>query len=85
MALLGYLAVDNHGTSYQLANATAHPRGQLLRRLGRPKAKPAKVYLDTPQGAAHVGYCIGNQWFTIYEVHSWQGNKMLIAGVTKCK
>jgi hypothetical protein len=70
---IGYMAVGNHGTTYHLTEANKHPRGQLLAKCYRKHA--AKMFVDSERGdtAKHIGYIIGGEWFTVYEVHEWQG------------
>jgi len=70
--LLGYMAMGNLGTTIHLTDAKKHPRGQLLRDLGKTHAK--KVYSDSKEGVTkHVGYIVGKEWFTLYEVREWIG------------
>ena len=69
---LGYLAVGNYGTKLQLTDAKKHPKGHLLEKLGASHAE--KMYIDTTDGETkHAGYIIGGEWFSIYEVHAWEG------------
>ena len=72
---LGYMAVGNYGTTLQLTDAKKHPRGQLLKKLGASHA--AKMYTDTKDGETkHIGYIIGGEWFTVFEVHAWEGGNV---------
>ena len=49
-----------------------HPRKELLERLGATHAE--KMYTDTADGESkHIGYIVGGEWFTIFEVHEWDG------------
>lgn len=68
---LGYLAIDQYGQSERLLEPE-HPRKQLLNKLGRNYAK--KMYCEQVAGGEkHRGYVISGRWFTLYEVHSWEG------------
>ena len=72
--LLGYMAHGNHGTTIHLTDKTTkHPRKQLLKALGRQHT--SKVYCDTKAGSKHIGYIVGGEWFTLYEVHSWNSKR----------
>ena len=65
---LGYIAIDQYGQDFKLYSK--HPRKELLDYLGRKKA--TKMYVDTKSGKSkHIGYIIGGQWFTFYEIHEW--------------
>ena len=69
---LGYMALGHYGTTVHLNNPDKPPRGQLLAKLGATHA--TKVYVDSSDGKSHhVGYIVNNEWFTIYEVHGWEG------------
>jgi hypothetical protein len=71
--LLGYMACSNYGTTHHLTDPKA-PRKQLLKKCGRQHAQ--KFYFDTTAGETkHVGYIIGGEWFTLYEVHEWTNLK----------
>ena len=68
---LGYMATDQTGTTIHLP-ATDFPRKALLERLGAKSAR--KMYVDRADNkTVHIGYVVGQQWFTLYEVHSWEG------------
>lgn len=68
---LGYMAFGNYGTILHLNNPDKPPRGQLLARLGATRA--TKMYVDRTDGQPrHIGYIVGKEWFTIYEVHRWE-------------
>ncbi len=69
---LGYMAIGNYGTTHRLTESGKHPRGQLLEKCYRKHA--AKMYVDDKDGnAKHIGYIVGGEWFTIYEIHEWNG------------
>jgi hypothetical protein len=68
--LLGYLAVSQYGTKLMLTEPK-HPRKQLLAKLGASNCR--KQYSELKSGDKHTGYIVGAEWFTIYEVHSWEG------------
>lgn len=71
---VGYMAVGSYGTTHHLHNPEKPPRAQLLEKCHRKHCD--KIYRDDKDGKAdHVGYIIGGEWFTIYEVHKWSGNK----------
>jgi hypothetical protein len=71
---LGYLARGHRGTLITLTDAKLHPRGQLLKKLGYRSAH--KVLVDGKDGPKHIGYVVGTEWFTIYEVQDWKGGKV---------
>ena len=72
MKKLGYIAIGNYGTRHQLTDPNKHPRGQLLEKCYRKHA--SKMYVDTKDGEAkHIGYIVAGEWFTVYEVHEWNG------------
>lgn len=69
---VGYMAVSNHSRTVHLTNPKKHPRGQLMDKLGSKHCE--KIYIDAENGTAkHIGYIIGREWFTIYEVCEWRG------------
>lgn len=68
---IGYQACGHFGTKLFLHNPDKHPRGQLLDKMGRKHCQ--KIYRDFPNGPKHVGYIVAREWFTITEVHDWQG------------
>jgi hypothetical protein len=71
--LLGYLARSNYGTTHHLTEPK-NPRKQLLEKCGRQHT--SKVFVDTTSGKSkHIGYLVGGEWFTLYEVHEWVGTK----------
>jgi hypothetical protein len=71
---LGYLARGNNGTEWHLTNTDKSPRQQLLEKMCSSHAD--KMYVDDKEGnAKHVGYIVRGEWFTIYEVHEWTGDK----------
>ena len=62
---VSFMAVDQYGQTYH--DLGAHPRKELLARLGYRKAN--KMYTDKTDGTTcHVGYVIGPHWLTLYEV-----------------
>jgi hypothetical protein len=71
---LGYMAVGNRGTTHHLTEPGRHPRRQLLDKCGRSHAD--KMYVDHTGGPpTHIGYIVGGEWFSVYEVHTWNGGK----------
>lgn len=59
-----YMAIDQYGQTF---HGLKHPRKDLLERLGRKHA--SKMYVDGQDGKArHIGYVIGQQWLTVYQV-----------------
>lgn len=69
---VGYMAVSNQSRTIRLANPKKHPRKQLMDKLGYKHCE--KIYVDDKTGTAkHIGYVIGREWFTIYEVCEWCG------------
>ena len=59
-----YMGIDQHGWCY---HDLKHPRKDLMERLGIKHA--AKMYVDGKDGKSyHIGYVIGNNWITLYEV-----------------
>jgi acyl-CoA synthetase (NDP forming) len=56
-----YMARDQYGQTVMIHK---HPRKELCERVGIRHAD--KMYIDTPEGAKHVGYVIGGQWFTVW-------------------
>lgn len=72
---LGYLAIDQYGSTYNLTSAD-HPRKQLGAKLGLNPAGFRKMYRDGADGAAHhVGYICGRLWIELHEVHEWEGGR----------
>ena len=72
---LGYLATGSNGTTVFMFDPKAHPRRQLLAKLGASSVR--KIYVDSKDGTTkHVGYIVGNEWFNVYEVHEWVGGKL---------
>lgn len=69
---LGYLAVNQYGEKVSLPRADQSPRKQLAQQLGTSKLE--KMYIDKKNGStAHVGYVAGDEWWTLFEVHAWEG------------
>lgn len=73
--LLGYMACGHQGTVHHLNKPDVSPRQQLLEHCDRKSAK--KVYCDhkVTGKAMHIGYIVGGEWYTVYEVHSWEGKQ----------
>lgn len=71
---LGHLAVNQYGDTLRLTGPES-PKKQLLALLSASKAKP--MFVDGPKGAKHVGYVVNDCWWTIYEVHAWEGPNAL--------
>ena len=72
---LGYMAIGHFGTTIHMNNPDKPPRKQLLDKLGATHA--TKMYVDSSDGKTHhVGYIVNNEWFTIYEVHGWEGKSV---------
>ena len=67
------IARDQYGTDYPLK--TNHPRKELLDYFGSQHAD--KIYRDTPDGPAHVGYIVRGHWLEIYNVTPWHGKRTL--------
>ena len=71
MKLLGFMARNQFGHTLHLTDPK-HPRAQLIAKA--PSGKVSKMYVDLKAGgSAHIGYVIGRDWWTIYEVHAWEG------------
>lgn len=69
---LGYVAIDQYGQLERLLKPE-HPRKQLLEKLGCTYA--TKMYCDQKQGPPKQrGYVVSGRWFTLYEIHSWEGS-----------
>lgn len=59
-----YMAVDQYGRT---EHGLIHPRRDLMQRVGVQHAE--KIYVDNKvKGRLHVGYVIGQRWFTLYHV-----------------
>lgn len=57
------IAIDQYSN---IEYGLKHPRKDLLKRIGRTKAK--KMYTDAADGTIlHVGYVIGPHWFLLYK------------------
>jgi hypothetical protein len=68
-ALLGFMARSPYGETIHLREPR-FPRQQLLAKLGRQHCQ--KMFVDTKTGEVkHVGYVIGGQWWTLYEVREF--------------
>ena len=69
MDTLGYLAVDQYGSTYQIGDNP--PRKWLMEHLCNQHA--SKMYVDTVDGTSrHAGYVIGGLWLTIHRVCTWK-------------
>ena len=70
---LGYLATGHFGTTYRLVDPDRSPRQQLLEHCHRKHCE--KMYVDSLDTGrpVHKGYIVAGEWFTLYEVHSWNG------------
>lgn len=69
MKHIGYMAIDQYGTTYHidLAKCGDHPRKWLLDHLGRKHAK--KMWVDTRLGKPHhVGWIIRGLWLRVWRV-----------------
>jgi hypothetical protein len=58
------MGVDQYGATYHALGA--HPRRELLRRLGRSHAE--KMYVGDGE---HIGYVIAGRWIALYAVEPW--------------
>ena len=56
-----YMGHDQYGTHYSIAK---HPRKELCEQFNVKHA--AKMYIDRPDGAYHVGYIIAGHWINVY-------------------
>ena len=66
-----HMAIDQYGHTYH--GLGAHPRKELLKRLGRSHAE--RMYCDKSDGTAvHVGYIIGGLWLTLYTVTPFEAS-----------
>ncbi len=62
-----YMAIDQYGHTY---HGLTHPRRDLMNRLCCKHAE--KMYVDTDEGAKHIGYVIAGLWLTLYEVKTYE-------------
>lgn len=72
---MALMAVGSRGgTTLHNINEKA-PRKDLMNRLGSRHAE--KIYVDRKSSAIpmHVGYIIGGEWWTLYNVEPWEGRK----------
>lgn len=59
-----YMAIDQFGNIF---HGLKHPRKDLIEKTGIKHV--SKMYLDSADRKTyHVGYILGKQWFSIYEV-----------------
>ena len=71
-SILGYIAINQYGETIQLTE-TKFPRKQLIYKTGET-GKISKMFIDTISGETkHIGYIIGQNWWTIYNVAEWTG------------
>lgn len=75
---LGYMAVGNDGRTIHLTGED-RPRKQLLEKLGATHAENIYVDLTTENRTKHIGYIVQSTWFTIYEVHDWEGKSTKVS------
>lgn len=67
--LLGFMARNQYGETLHLPSPH-HPRKQLLEKLGRKSC--VRQYTDRKDGsAAHTGYVVGGEWWTLYQVREF--------------
>ena len=60
---------DQYGQAYH--DLGAHPRAELLARLGKSHAE--RMFVDKKSGPpAHIGYIIGGLWVTLYNIEPWE-------------
>ena len=65
---LGYMGIDQYGTTYKL---NKYPRKELLEQLYATGA--SKMYVDTTTGdIKHIGYIITGLWIQVYTINSWK-------------
>ena len=72
--MLGIMAIGHRGTVLH-GLPVKYPRKALLARLSARNAR--KVYtdrIDTGE-SIHIGYIVNGEWFTLYQVHEWRGDK----------
>ncbi len=63
------LAIDQYGQEIWLEGK--HPRAELLKYLGKKHCE--KMYVDKKDGSIkHIGYIVGNQWFTLLNISLWE-------------
>ena len=58
------MGIDQYGTTYHALGA--HPRSELMRRIGRRHAE--KMYVGDGE---HIGYVIGGLWIELFTVERW--------------
>lgn len=64
-----YMAIDQYGNTF---HSLQHPRKELMQRIGINHT--SKMFVEDKNGVAqHVGYVIGNHWFTVYQVLPFKG------------
>ena len=62
--MTNYMAIDQYGQTYP--HLGQFPRQALMNQLS---GKVSKMYVDKTDGSTvHVGYVIGGNWLTLYEV-----------------
>lgn len=63
-----YMGIDQYGQTY---HSLTNPRKDLMKKLGMKSA--SKMYIDKKDGSTkHVGYIIGHNWVTLYEVSPFE-------------
>jgi hypothetical protein len=68
------IAINQYGDKIILQGK--HPRKELIEKVEQIDGphKVSKMYVDDKNGQAkHVGYVIGNLWFTLFTCQEWQG------------
>ncbi|MFA5382418.1 MAG: hypothetical protein WC356_04575 [Candidatus Micrarchaeia archaeon] len=72
---LGYIGIDQYGTSYR---GLKYPRKDLLDKLGRKHADKMwadvlhnGVYEKNEPKRHHIGYIIAGLWIRVYTVYDW--------------
>lgn len=64
--MLGYIAIDQYGTTYQMGNIK-YPRKWLLDYFDRQSAN--KMFVDTKEGKTkHIGWIISGMWLRVFRV-----------------
>ena len=69
---LGYIAIDQYGSSIKLTDVDKSPRQQLMKKTGATTA--TKIFIDCKDGTSkHIGYIIRGMSYTVCEIHEWVG------------
>lgn len=70
--MLGYIAIDQYGTTYQIGNNP--PRKWLLNFFGATKAD--KMFVEKKDGTTkHIGYVIQKLWISVFKICDWKENE----------